>query len=35
MTIQLLVDCPEVIPAIACLHQLEMKLGVESNYGNS
>jgi len=35
MEIQFLADCPEVIPAIACLHQLEMKLGVESNYQGS
>lgn len=32
MNIKLLADCPETIPAIACLHQLEMKLGEKSNY---
>lgn len=32
MDIQFLADCPEVIPAIACLQQLEMKLGEQSNY---
>jgi predicted N-acetyltransferase YhbS len=32
MEIQFLADCPEVIPALACLHQLEMKLGANSNY---
>jgi predicted N-acetyltransferase YhbS len=30
--IQFLADCPEVIPAIACLHQIEMKLGSRSNF---
>jgi predicted N-acetyltransferase YhbS len=32
VNIQLLADCPEVIPAIACLHQIEMKLGSRSNF---
>lgn len=32
MEIQFLADRPEIIPAIACLHQLEMKLGAKSNY---
>lgn len=32
MDIQVLADCPEVIPAIACLHQIEMKLGARSNF---
>jgi predicted N-acetyltransferase YhbS len=32
INIQFLADCPKVIPAIACLHQLEMKLGKRSNY---
>lgn len=32
MEIQFLADCPEVIGAIACLQQLEMKLGEKSNY---
>ncbi len=32
MNIKLLADCPQTIPAIACLHQLEMKLGEKSNY---
>ncbi|HCF27060.1 MAG TPA: hypothetical protein DEV81_07595 [Cyanobacteria bacterium UBA11049] len=32
MEIQFLDDATEVIPAIACLHQLEMGLGGKSNY---
>ena len=32
MDIQFLADCSEVIPAIACLHQIEMKLGSRSNF---
>ena len=32
MEIQFIADRPEIIPAIACLHQLEMKLGAKSNY---
>lgn len=32
MKIQFLADAKEVIPAIACLHQLEMKLGEKSDY---
>ncbi|MBC6417641.1 MAG: GNAT family N-acetyltransferase [Prochloron sp. SP5CPC1] len=32
MDIQLLADCPEVIPAIACLHQIEMKLESRADY---
>ena len=32
MEIQLLADVREVIGAIACLHQLEMRLGEKSNY---
>lgn len=32
MEIQFLADRPDIIPAIACLHQLEMKLGAKSNY---
>ncbi len=32
MEIKLLADCSEVIPAIACLHQIEMKLGAKSNF---
>lgn len=30
--IQFLADCPAVIPAIACLHQLELGMGKGSNY---
>lgn len=30
--IQFLADCPAVIPAIACLHQLELGMGKRSNY---
>lgn len=32
MEIQFLADCPEVIGAIACLQQMEMKLKEKSNY---
>ncbi len=36
MNIKFLADCPEVIGAIACLHhQMEMQLGVQSNYHHS
>lgn len=32
MNIKFLADYPDVIPAVACLHQMEMRLGEHSNY---